>query len=209
MNTIVYLSRHSNKETNLNNINDEFLLDYDLNRPLSILGEENAYKASCFDELSNIDVIYSSNYARCIATSKYVADKNKLIINIDSRLKERLIGNGKLSPEFVHNQIIDENYKYENGESRLEVANRMKNILFDIVENNKGKRIYICTHSNALLCLFSKLGQAYLEENEYIIKICNKNIFDDFAGWGKHSPELFKLVFDEENKIINFQNINW
>lgn len=89
------------------------------------------------------------------------------------------------------------------------MANRIKGVINDIIENNRGKRIYICTHANALLSYFSKIGNAYHKDDKYIIDVCNKNIFEDFKGWGKHSPELFKLVFNDQNEIIEFENINW
>lgn len=51
----------------------------------------------------------------------------------------------ELSPEYAKKQIEDENYKYKNGESRIEVANRIKGGTNDIIENNRGKRIYMYT----------------------------------------------------------------
>lgn len=69
-------------------------------------------------------------------------------------------------------------------------------ILLKIIEGKE----YICTHANALLSYFSKIENAYHKDDKYIIDVCNKSIFEDFKGWGKHSPELFKLVFNEQNK---------
>ena len=56
---------------------------------LSIEGERKAKELSEREELKNIDVLYSSNYVRAIATAKYIANKNNLNINIDERLGER------------------------------------------------------------------------------------------------------------------------
>lgn len=56
---------------------------------LSIEGERKAKELNEREELKNIDVLYSSNYVRAIATAKYIANKNNLNINIDERLGER------------------------------------------------------------------------------------------------------------------------
>ena len=56
---------------------------------LSIEGEKKAQELSEKEELKNIDILYSSNYVRAIATAKYIADKNNISINIDERLGER------------------------------------------------------------------------------------------------------------------------
>ena len=43
----------------------------------------------------NIELLYSSDYARAVATAKYIAFNNKLTINIDERLGERKIRNNR------------------------------------------------------------------------------------------------------------------
>lgn len=88
--TIIYLIRHS-EQLKMNNrylsgedeqIKNEKII-------LSIEGERKAKELSKREELKNIDVLYSSNYVRAIATAKYIANKNNLNINIDDRLGER------------------------------------------------------------------------------------------------------------------------
>ena len=49
---------------------------------LSVSGEQKAFSLSQMDELKNIDAIYSSSYARCIGTAKYIAKENEKLINI-------------------------------------------------------------------------------------------------------------------------------
>lgn len=50
---------------------------------LSANGEIKAKELSELEELKNIDAIWSSNYVRAIATAKYIAEVNNLLINID------------------------------------------------------------------------------------------------------------------------------
>ena len=56
---------------------------------LSINGEQKAKEMSEHIELKNIDVLWSSNYVRAIATAKYIAAINDIEINIDEKLNER------------------------------------------------------------------------------------------------------------------------
>ena len=88
--TKIYLIRHS-EQLKINNpsvkhenaqINNEKII-------LSVDDEKKAEKISKLKELSNIDVLWSSNYVRAIATAKYIAKQNNIEINIDERFNER------------------------------------------------------------------------------------------------------------------------
>lgn len=88
--TIIYLIRHSEQlkikgnvlSADSDQIQNEKIV-------LSVNGEEKAKILSENQELSKIDVIFSSNYTRAISTAKYIALKNNIEINIDDRLGER------------------------------------------------------------------------------------------------------------------------
>ena len=56
---------------------------------LTVEGEKQAEKVSELPELNNIEILWSSNYVRAIATAKYIAEKNNIPIYIDERLNER------------------------------------------------------------------------------------------------------------------------
>ena len=88
--TIIYLIRHSEQMR----ITGTYAASEDAQLKnekiiLSIEGERKAKELSEKEELNNIDVLYSSNYVRAIATAKYIADKNNISINVDERLGER------------------------------------------------------------------------------------------------------------------------
>jgi len=88
--TIIYLIRHSEQlkmDSKYLSSEDEQIKNEKI--ILSIEGERKAKELSEREELKNIDVLYSSNYVRAIATAKYIANKNNLNINIDERLGER------------------------------------------------------------------------------------------------------------------------
>lgn len=90
MQTTTYIIRHSESlkikdeptSAKIDQLKNEEL-------PLSENGEKLAEELSEIEELQNIDMLFSSNYARAISTAKYIAKKNNIKINIDNRLGER------------------------------------------------------------------------------------------------------------------------
>lgn len=97
------------------------------------------------------------------------------------------LGKNKTRP-FTTEQLLDENFKNVDGESRVEVACRMEKSFERIIMENKGKSIAIVSHGAAikfLLIKWCKLNQyAQLEYNDKIIKV--------------NSPGVIKLIFEEE-----------
>ena len=86
----IFLIRHSEqlKLKGIKKINEDSQIDNE-KIILSVEGENKAKKLSKLEELNNIDILWSSNYVRAIATSKYIAKNNNIDINIDERLNER------------------------------------------------------------------------------------------------------------------------
>lgn len=196
--TIVYLIRHSEqlKINGIKNIEEDDQINNE-KIILSVEGENKARELSKREELNNIDVIWSSNYVRAIATAKYIAYRNNLEVNIDSEFNERKLGNletlKKLGENkkhsFTEEQLLDENLKNIDGENRIEVNKRMNNSLNKILEENKGKNIAIVSHGAAikfLLMNWCKLN------NE--LKLTYKNSIIDLK-----SPSLIKLEFNGTN----------
>lgn len=88
--TQVYLIRHAEqlkiKNKIVKNENSQISNEKII---LSVAGEKEAEKISELEELKNIDVLWSSDYARAIGTAKYIAEKNNIEINIDESFNER------------------------------------------------------------------------------------------------------------------------
>lgn len=203
--TTVYLIRHSLqlREKGIMNVEES---DQLINEKiiLSVEGEEKAKEISEIDELQNVDVIWSSSYVRAKQTAKYIAEKNKLDINIDSRLNERKLGDlndlkglGKNKHHsFVEEQLLDDNLKNSLGESLIDVQKRMDSVISKIVLDNKNKRIVIVSHGAALkfyLRKFCKLNKD--------IKLEFNNGVLDFS-----SPCIIKLIINDD-KVIDIKNI--
>ena len=157
--TTIYLIRHS-KSIGINNVKYETILEDQIKNerlPLSPDGEELAKKISEYDELKDIDVIYSSEYERAISTAKYISDKNELLLHITNKLNERKMGDTKDIPKFFWStQFEDENAKANGGESRKEVTKRMYDFLESILKEYKNKRIVLVTHATAISFLLMK-----------------------------------------------------
>ncbi len=210
--TEVYLIRHSEKYRNFNNIiNDDSFQLFNEKIILSINGEMLANKLANMEEMSNIDVVFASNYVRSIGTAKYIAYSNKIDVNIDKNFGERIYGINSVDEiidDFNVKQWNDIDYKLPNGESRRDVTNRMYNALIRVINDYKNKRIAIVSHGTAISFLLDKWCDVFVNynnDNKMNTKIVFKNkiIFDNNIS----APCVFKIVFDDNN-IISIENIN-
>ena len=204
--TVVYLIRHSIPllDDGIMNVSES---DQIINEKiiLSIEGEEKAKQISEISELQNIDVIWSSSYVRSKQTAKYIAYKNNLKINIDSRFNERKLGNiDKLKElgetkqhSFTEEQLLDKNLKIEFGESMNEVNERMSLAVSDILKKYEDKKIAIISHGAAMR--FYLMNFCNLNDN---IQLLFNNKVLDFSHLS-----IIKLTFNK-NKIIDIRNIN-
>lgn len=203
--TTVYLLRHSEgfgKLQGIMNTSDSVQLLNEKN-PLSVNGEHLAETVASKEELSNLDIVWSSNYVRAVSTAKYLAVKNNLLVNIDERLRERNQGIkswDELPKDFEIKQFEDETYKIGFGENQIEVRKRMEEVLFEILNANKGKRVAIVSHATAIAFLLKRwctveYGKPYV--------LNGKEFFD--GNW--HYCETFKLTFDDNNNLIDIENI--
>lgn len=208
MNTTVYLIRHSEpfKIHKGIEITDDDFLTINKKTPLSINGEHLAEKISKNKEFSNIDVVWSSDYVRAMSTAKYFAFNNGLKVNINSKFGERVHGVKNVSDipsNFEKKQVEDLNYKLPGGECGKEVQDRMYKCLFEVINNNKGKRILIVSHGTALLFLLWIWCDIALVNDKLQCRFDNKIFHEGPFNF----CEIFKLEFDNNNKLISINNI--
>ena len=198
--TTIYLIRHSIPSNDKEKYSNEEL-------PLSLLGEEKARLLSNIDELKDIDVLYSSSYKRALDTAKYISNKNNIDINITDRLNERKLGDSKKYPKsFWLTQLVDEDAKAPDGESRKEVSKRLLSLIDEILVKYKNKRIVLVMHASAitfLLMNFCTLVSANLETKSRHLIYKDKDVINDTI----RCPEVFKLLFDEDNNLIDIKLI--
>ena len=180
--TEVYLIRHSEKYRNFNNIiNDDSFQLFNEKIILSINGEMLANKLANMEEMSNIDVVFASNYVRSIGTAKYIAYRNKIDVNIDKNFGERIYGINsvdEIMDDFNVKQWNDIDYKLPNGESRRDVTNRMYNALIRVINDYRNNRIAIVSHGTAISFLLDKWCDVFVNynnDNKMNTKIVFKN----------------------------------
>ena len=205
MNTIIYLVKHADelKENGIQNTNDTVQL---INEKyiLSVKGEEQSKRLSESPELKNIDVLWSSSYARAKATAKYIAYRNSIDINIDSRLNERKLGNLEDLSKWMKNKpfgvvqayLQDKKWKAREGESCEESTERVTIFLQKILKENMGKKIVLVSHG----ALISFLLTNWCELNEEIKLVFNNKIIEI------KEPSITKLTFDKQ-KLTNIESI--
>ena len=205
--TTIYLIRHSKTFKVNNELNSDNLQVQNEKYSLSIEGELLAQNKMSNPIFNNIDILYSSNYVRTIQTAKYLAEKHNLEIHVISDLGERKFGISSWDekPEnFERKQFLDENYKIGDGESRLEVRNRMFSAITKILNDNKGKNIAIVSHGTAISYLLKKWCDIELIDDK--LRYC----FNDKELLHGHIDNCmtFKLEFDDNNEIINIENVD-
>ena len=173
---------------------------------LSIEGEQIAKDKLNKKEFDGIDIIFSSNYVRTIQTAKYLSEKNSVEINVISDLGERKFGIDswdELPDNFERKQFLDENYKLNNGENQKEVRDRMYSVIMKILNEYHNKRIAIVSHGTAISYLLKKWCDVDIVDDKLRYSFKNEILLDGYLNY----CETFKLVFDDENKLIDIKNI--
>ena len=199
--TTVYLLRHS-EPLKVNNIENSDSLQLQNEKwGLTINGENIAKEKSKNSELQDFDIVFSSNYVRAIATAKYFTNDK---INVVESFGERKFGIdnwNELPDDFSKKQYEDFDYKFSNGESLNMVINREYEALNNILNNYKDKKVLIVGHSTAIASLLTKWCDVdFMGDYKF-----NNEVFD--GKW--NYCECFRLEFDDNNKIISIDNIEF
>lgn len=204
--TTIYLIRHSKPMKVNNTFNKDNLQLQNEKSSLSIEGEQIANEKLSKKEFDDIDILFSSSYVRTIQTAKYLANKNNLEINVISDLGERKFGIDswdELPDNFERKQFLDENYKLNSGENQKEVRDRMYSVIMNILNVYPNKRIAIVSHGTAISYLLKKWCDVSIVDDKLRYSFKNEIVLDGYFNY----CETFRLVFDDENKLIDIKNI--
>ena len=204
----IYLIRHSSPFVEIENYNDykNVLWDeYNKNRILSVGGEEKAKKLCDIKELKNIKNIYSSNSFRAIGTAKYLSELNNTKIKLDDRINERNLGVKYISDlpdDYIKHSFNDKNFKVYDGETLNDVDSRFNDFIKNILKEND--KTILVIHGIILLSFLQNNCEFEYNENKILVKHNNEVIIEG----NPKSPGVYKVVYNDDNKIIQISNIN-
>lgn len=177
---------------------------------LSSEGEKRAEILSKEVELQNIDVLYTSNCVRTLATAKYMMESQNLKANIDERLDERRVGkpNDDIYPDWFIRQFQDFDYKTIGGESMREVQHRFNEVINEILEKHENKRIAVFTHAYAITSYLLKYCKLiHVSDDRLEIEYNGKTLYNRRLN----APEVFKLTFNNKEikniELIEFNDL--
>lgn len=211
--TTIYLIRHSVR------MKRDDIETYNTTQPriikeekiiLSSEGEKRAEILSKEEELQNIDVLYTSNCVRTLATAKYMMESQNLKANIDERLDERRVGkpNDDIYPDWFIRQFQDFDYKTIGGESMREVQHRFNEVINEILEKHKNKRITVFAHGYAITSYLLKYCKLiHVSDDRLEIEYNGKTLYNRRLN----APEVFKLTFNNKEikniELIEFNDL--
>lgn len=209
--TTVYLIRHSTKFNVRKDIESYNTMDSKQVKTeknmLTIEGEKRAERLSKELEMKNLDKVYCSNYARAMQTAKYLIHENNLKLNIDERFNERKIGypDKEKHPDFFTLQYWDKNFRNPEGENQIEVNKRMTEAFWDVVNNNRGKRVAIVSHGTSISFLL--MNWCKLVDVQPNLLRCLEFNGKQIINRRYYAPEVFKVIINEKNEVIDVSSI--
>ena len=177
---------------------DETLENKRVNRPLSIEGEKVAVKLV---KKINANIVYSSSYASSIASAKYFAAVKKCDVVINSFLNDLRVGDlGRRNIQMLRfMQERDFNFKFNRGESLLDVNKRMNVAIDRIIKKNGNKDLVIFTQKSAIIgYLLDKLEKGYNLDDRLMLSFNDKVIIDD----ANEDVNIIKICFDK-GKVVD------
>lgn len=149
---------------------------------LTLCGMKQANVAGMYLKDLEIEQIISSDLKRCITTSKIVNNHLQKKVTLDSRLREQNKGdlNGmtlekaeKEYPEYIHKPKID--MVYPNGESLIDLYNRIKKLMPWILNQDK---TLLITHRGVINMLYYILENKKLDENKTQFGVTHASIHE-------------------------------
>ncbi|EJV61258.1 phosphoglycerate mutase [Bacillus mycoides] len=161
-------------------------------RPLSEKGWLDAQNITSLLKDEKIDVVISSPYERAIQTVEGIANANKLSIQLEEDLRERLLSKEPVQDfnDAIQKVWEDWAFAYEGGESNDVAQRRAVLCMQNILGKYKGKNIVIGTHGNIMVLLMNYFDSKY-----------------DFQFWKTlHMPDVYKLTFNS-NRFISAERI--
>lgn len=167
-------------------------------RGLSIEGEKTAKEISNLECFKNVEKIISSFHSSALSTAKYLAKNLELEIEINEKFNDCKVGTlGSKNMKMVKGlQDHEFTYKLPNGESLIDVGNRINNGIYSILNNNMNTVIF--THKRAILGFLLKYAKVdYNLDENLILEFNDKIIYDD----SDTSYDIYEITFDGKELV--------
>lgn len=204
MNTTIYLIRHTQT---IGNVEKRLTgwKEYDLTEQ----GEK--YVKQLNKELENIkfDIAYCSSSSRTRKTIQEIANKNGIPIIQDENLNEMYFGiydGWKWEDVNIVNPQIKKMHEETNEikgikeqEKTEEVAKRMYKCILNIVRNNIGKTILICSHGVAIEAFLREVtGEPFTKKRE---EYSQKNTSINIVKFNEETQKFYVEVLNSTKHI--------
>ena len=164
-----------------------------------------------------IDAVYSSDLYRARFTASAITRFHDLPIRLDKRLREINVGPWEAEPfaNVIHAQpeLFDafmhdpEHYSQPGAETYQQVQARAVEALYEIAEQNPGRRVVITTHGITIRCMLTKLLGVSINDDKTVPIFHNTGVAHLLYEGGRFTveaindashlpPELLRRVSD-------------
>jgi probable phosphoglycerate mutase len=172
--------------------------------PLTRTGVRQAQLVAKAIGRKDVDVVYSSDLGRALATAGIIAKKLHVKVHAEPGLRERGLGilqgmtlagfKEKFPREYRKLRSNDPDYIIPRGESSLQSSTRLVSCLRRIVRKNKNKRVLVVMHGGNLSSLFRYVLGIPLTQKRYFAIVnagINRFVIDNdvwqLKSWGETS----------------------
>ncbi|RPF52194.1 histidine phosphatase family protein [Aquisalibacillus elongatus] len=156
--------------------------------PLTNKGFKQADELSHFLSEFELDHVISSPFLRAVQTIRPYIIKEKMSLEIDERLSERVLSNEHFSDwlEKLRTTFNQMDLKYEGGESSNEAQGRIINVINEILDSEH-QNVAIVTHGGIMSLLLKYYEDAF-----------------GFNEWqGLTRPDVYQLTISNEGHDLN------
>ncbi|HLR79921.1 MAG TPA: histidine phosphatase family protein [Bacillota bacterium] len=153
--------------------------------PLTRDGLRQAVQLKDFFISQNIDCdrIISSPYLRAIDSIRPYAEQIGLPIDVDERLKERILSDRPIDDwlDVLEQSFHDHHFRLPGGESAYDALTRAKDVFASLDEHEDVMNVMIVSHGNLIALVLQQLDEAY-----------------GFDQWKQlRNPDIYKICYDE------------
>lgn len=163
--------------------NSQGIIQGHLQGRLSEIGKKQAEKLAKRLKDENIGIIYSSDLARAVDTTKEIAKYHSAAdIFYVKDIREKFLGKaqGKNSSDFKNHSFLE----LECGESTKSLMKRIADFLSNVMSNNPKKSILIVGHGGSVIALIANILNKSFDDALKMGNIGNTSvtIFDPFPN---------------------------